>query len=176
MTPTSNKKALASLLFRNCQTSQKNHFSLFTEIKNALVWCHVVQKEVGGSLQHSWYQVQPRYQAECNCRITPKSTHNAQTRLLFQNCQTSQPHHFLLFTEIYNALVWCHVVQKYVGDCLQHSWDGVQARDHPKIHSQCPYTSPFSELSNQPDKSLFIYHWNQECPSLVPCGPKVGRR
>jgi len=25
-------------------------------------------------------------------------------------------------------------------------------------------------------KSLFVIHWYQECPSLVPCGPKLGRR
>ena len=50
--------------------------------------------------------------AECNHGITPTSTYNAQTDLLFQNCQTSQKDHFLLFTDIKNALVWCHVAPK----------------------------------------------------------------
>jgi hypothetical protein len=45
-----------------------------------------------------------------------------------------------------------------------------------KLISICPDTSPFLELSNQPERSLFIIQWYQECPSLVPCGPKVGRR
>jgi len=44
------------------------------------------------------------------------------------------------------------------------------------MHLICPDTSSFSELSNQPEKSLFIIHWYQECPSLVPCGQKVGMR
>jgi len=51
-------------------------------------------------------------EAECNHGINPSSTYNAQTPLLFLNCQTSQTDHFLFFTEIKNALVWCHVTQK----------------------------------------------------------------
>jgi hypothetical protein len=51
-------------------------------------------------------------EAEWNRGITPARALNAQTRLLFQNCQTSQKINFLLFTEIKNALVWCHVAQK----------------------------------------------------------------
>jgi len=82
----------------------------------------------------------------------------------------------LLFTDIKNALVWCHVVQKWVGGSLQHFLGGVQPRDQPYIHLQCPNKTRFSELSNQPETSLFIFHWFQECPSLLPCGPKVGRR
>jgi len=49
---------------------------------------------------------------ECNHGITLTSTYNAQTILLFQNCQTSQIDHFLLFSDIKIALVWGHVVQK----------------------------------------------------------------
>jgi len=50
--------------------------------------------------------------AECDRGISHTFTYNAQTPLLFQNCQTSQKNHFLLITETKNALVWCHVVQK----------------------------------------------------------------
>jgi len=95
---------------------------------------------------------------ECNRGISPKSTQNAQTPLLFQNCQTSPKNHFLLFTETKNALVWFHVIQKWVGGTLQCSLGGVQPQDEPHVHSICPDTSPFSELSNQPEKSLFDNH------------------
>ena len=70
---------------------------LFTDIKNALVWCYVVQKLVGGSLQHSLGGVQPRDHP-------PPSTQYAQTPHLFQNCRTSQENHFLFLTDIKNAL------------------------------------------------------------------------
>ena len=41
--PPSTQSAQTPLLIQNCQTSQKNNF-LFTDIKDALVWCQVVQK------------------------------------------------------------------------------------------------------------------------------------
>jgi hypothetical protein len=56
-----------------------------------------------------WAVVGSVPEVECNHGINPATVHNAQTHLLFQNCQTSLPHHFLFFTEIKNALVWCHV-------------------------------------------------------------------
>jgi len=96
-------------------------------------------------------------QEECNHGISPTSTYNAQTPHLFQNCQTCQKNHFLLFTDIKNALVWCHVAQKWVGGSLQLSLGGVQPWDQPHIHLQCPNTSPFLELSNRPEKSLLLF-------------------
>jgi hypothetical protein len=44
ITPESGHNAQTHLLIQNCQTSEKIRFSFFIAIKNALVWCHVVQK------------------------------------------------------------------------------------------------------------------------------------
>jgi len=103
-------------------------------------------------------------------------TLNLDRHISFSKLSNQPETSLLLFTDIKNALVWCHVAQKKVCGTLQYSSGGVPKRDRPYIHSQCPDTSPFLELSNQAERSLLIIHWYQECPSLVPFGPKVGRR
>ena len=93
-------------------------------------------------------------QVDCNHGISPTSTYNAQTPLLFQDCQTSHKNHF--YYSVISRMP--QFGQKQVGGSLQHSLGGVQPRDQPPIRSICPDTSPFSELSNQPEKSLFVNH------------------
>jgi len=128
----------------------ENRFLLITETKNALVWVHVVQNKVSGSRQCSRGGVQPwdhpRKRSQC-----PDTSP-------FSELSNQPENRFLLFTETKNALVWCHVVQNKVSGSWQCSCGGVQPRDQPCKRSQCPDTSPFSELSNQPGNrfSLFI--------------------
>ena len=51
---------------------------------------------------------------------------------------------------------------------MQHSSGGVQSRDQPHIYLQCPNTSPFLELSNQPEKFMeFDEDFQEEFSNIV---------
>ena len=135
--------------FENCQTGQKNHlyYSLISRMPQfGAMWS---KRKKGGSLQYSLGGVQPRDQPPIHS-ICPDIS-----PFLELSNQPENSLFLLIFIE--NALVWCHVAQKQVGGSLQHSLGGVQPRDQPHIHLQCPDTSPFLELSNQPEKSLFLF-------------------
>ena len=115
-------------------------------------------------------------EAGCNRGITPKSTHNAQTRLLFQNCQTSQ----------INQLFIIHWNQECPSGAMWPNWRYALVciipevecnRGIPPNQLNIPRHISFFRIVKPARKITFYYiHWSQECPSLVPCGPKVGGR